>query len=187
LLDQASFADLIARVQAGDEGAARRLYDEYGAHIVRAVRRRLNQRLRTQFDSLDFAQDVWASFFAQTARRYALENPEQLIGLLTTMARNKVIEVVRGRLLRQKSDLNRERSLEETGGGDRLAGPQPTPSQIIMGEEAWDQLLAQQRPVHKRVLLLLREGKNADTIAEEVGVSTKTVQRILRKFNAPRQ
>jgi RNA polymerase sigma factor (sigma-70 family) len=187
LADKPSFVEWIARVQAGDEEAVRRLYEEYGGHIVRAVRRRLNQRLRSKFDSLDFVQDVWASFFAEAARRYPLKTAEELIRLLTTMARNKVVDGVRAGMKRKKRDLQRERSLEgEVGGGDRLAGTQPTPSQIVMGREAWDQLLAGQPPVYKRILLLLREGRAADKIAEELGVSTKTVQRIIRKVHASR-
>jgi RNA polymerase sigma factor (sigma-70 family) len=175
-----AFAELMERVQAGDQDAARQLYDEYGAHLVRAVRRRLHQNLRSKFDSLDFAQDVWASFFADDAQRYELHTPEQLVGLLTAMARNKVAEVARDRFRRQARNINREHALQEDA-ADRLPGTQPTPSQVLMGEEAWSSILAQARPVHRRILLLLREGKPPATIAQELGISSKTVQRVIRQ------
>jgi len=182
LVKQSSFNELIAQVQAGNEAAAQRLFDEFGQHIMRAIRRRLHQRLRAQYDSMDFAQDVWKSFFTDAAQRYRLETPEQLIGLLTTMARNKVVESVRGRLGTRKRDLQREHSLErDVGGGDRFPGRQPTPSQIAMGREAWERLLAEQPPVYRRVLLLLREGKSPGTIAQELGISDKTVRRVILK------
>lgn len=180
-VENSEFADLIRRVQEGEEEAARLLYDRFGESIVRAVRRRLHQRLRTLFDTLDFAQDVWQSFFIGSGKGRSIETPEQLAALLTTMARNKVIDKARFHGM-QKRDLERETSLAQSPkGGDSLPGADPTPSQIVMGEEAWDQLLATQRPVHKRILLLLRQGRTPETIALELGVSTRMVQRVIQK------
>jgi RNA polymerase sigma factor (sigma-70 family) len=178
-----AFADLIARVQAGDGDAAQQLYAEYGPHLLRAVRRRLHQRLRQKFDSLDFTQDVWASFFVDNAGRFEISSPAQLANLLTTMARNKVAEMTRQRLMRHKHNINRELALDGiAGGGDSFPAAQPTPSQIVIGKEAWDQMLAGQPPVYRRILLLLRQGMNQDTIAEELGISKKMVQRVIRKI-----
>jgi RNA polymerase sigma factor (sigma-70 family) len=177
------FLRLLQDLHAGRAGAARRLYDQYGPYILKAVRRRLHARLRTKFDSMDFTQDVWASFFAHVADKYQLTSPHQLVRLLTTMARNKVVQTGRALTQRQKRNVHRETSLErQLKGGADLVGPEPTPSQIVMAEESWDQLLAQQRPVHRRILLLLREGHTDATIAAEMGLSLKTVRRVARKL-----
>src|SRR5688572_27661706 len=182
---RSDFVRLIAKVQAGDEAAARKLYERYGPLIVRAVRRRLHARLRSKFDSIDFAQDVWASFFSNVIAKYELNSPEQLVTLLTTMARNKVVETVRTRTQRQKYNVHREASLESHhGGADNLPAVQQTPSQIVMGREAWDRLLARQPPVYRRILLLLREGEAPEKIAEALGLSARTVQRVIRKLNS---
>ena len=57
------------------------------------VRARLPKKLRTQFDSLDFVQAVWQSFFAVRP----LDSPdfakvEHLRGFLAGVVRNKVFE-----------------------------------------------------------------------------------------------
>jgi DNA-directed RNA polymerase specialized sigma24 family protein len=172
------FKRLLEEAQAGREGAAQQLYDEYGPYILRAVRRRLQARLRRRFDSIDFTQDVWASFFGHVASEYELDSPAQLVGLLTTMARNKVADMGR-----RRGPAQPETSLEQDlNRGAGIASTQATPSQIVMAEEEWRKLLAEQRPVHRRILLLLREGQADATIAENLGLSLKTVQRVARKL-----
>lgn len=176
------FAALMKRIQAGSTDAAQELHAVYGPHILRAVRKRLHQRLRSKFDSLDFVQDVWASFFNDVPRRYFFARPEDLVRFLTTMARNKVAEAHRTRLQRKKYNINRELPMTlALKPADHFPAVQPTPSEIVMGREEWDQLLEKQPLVHRRILLLLREGKTSATIAEELGISQRTVNRILRK------
>ena len=58
-----NFVALMRRVREGSEAAAWELVDKYGGHLRRAVRRVLNPMLRSKFDSLDFVQLVWDSFF----------------------------------------------------------------------------------------------------------------------------
>ena len=54
-----NFRSLICHVREGSEDAAWDLVEQYGEAIRRAVRRALNERLRSKFDSLDFVQLVW--------------------------------------------------------------------------------------------------------------------------------
>ena len=174
----------MAAVQAGDADAKRRLYEEYGPHLLRAVRRRLAPRMRSAFDSMDFAQDVWASFFAASADKYDLTNPGQLISLLRAMARNKILEAVRQRVKGENRKPVRENSLEGLlDGGVHLPGPEQTPSQFALDEEAWHTVFASQPPVYRCILLMLRDGKSHETIAKELNVSLRTVQRVLNKLN----
>lgn len=61
--DDDDFFLLMRRIREGSEDAAWELFEKYGGYIRRAVRRALNPRLRTQFESQDFVQMVWKSFF----------------------------------------------------------------------------------------------------------------------------
>src|SRR6478736_4128141 len=60
---ESEFAALIEQVRAGSQEAAWTLVEKYGRDVQRFVRRTLHQRLRSKFDSLDFVQIVWGSFF----------------------------------------------------------------------------------------------------------------------------
>src|SRR5689334_20521971 len=88
--EQQKFDELLARLRLGEEGAFWELLDRYGSYIRRVVRQSLNPRLRGKFDSVDFMQAVWASFFRQREEIDAFATPDNLIGFLVAVARNKV-------------------------------------------------------------------------------------------------
>jgi len=183
MADNQEFESLMQAVMQGSESASQELLERYGPHLLRAVRRKLHQKLRAKFDSLDFVQDVWASFFSRLPRALKFEKPEELIAFLTTVARNKMADVVRQRMVGQIYNVNREHSLENSTSvkPDQLVAGQPSPSEVFMGKEAWDKVLKVQPPVHRRVLLLLRDGKTPAHISQELGISQKTVSRIISK------
>src|ERR1043165_1849499 len=91
-----SFRNLLHRVRTGDADAAAELVREYEPYIRRAVRLNLrDNRLRRVFDSMDICQSVLASFFTRAALgQYDLEQPDQLIKLLTSIARHKLTNQV---------------------------------------------------------------------------------------------
>ena len=95
--EEPSFRELIGRVRRGDQQAAAELVRRYEPAIRRAVRFRLTDpRLRRTCDSLDVCQSVLLSFFVRAALgQYDLDTPEQLLRLLTAMARNKLLNQAR--------------------------------------------------------------------------------------------
>jgi RNA polymerase sigma-70 factor (ECF subfamily) len=144
----------------------------------------LHQKLRPQFDSVDFVQDVWASFFAQQGPQTSFESPEALIGFLSNMAYHKVIDAFRHNVQTKKRDVDRDRPLDKVVNTKdaRLAARQPTPSQVAVAKEQWDQLLDQVPEHYRPILTLLREGDTREEIARKLGLNEKTVQRVLRRI-----
>jgi RNA polymerase sigma-70 factor (ECF subfamily) len=178
------FRELMERVREGSEDAARELLNRYGEHILRVVRRKLHRELRSKFDSVDFVQAVWASFFADIPHRGNFDQPQALIAFLVTLAQNKVVEAVRQRMKTQKYNINRERPLEAAAaGGGKVASRDPTPSQVAIANDEWRRLLAELPDRYHRMLVLLREGHTQKDIARELGVNEKTVRRVLDKLN----
>ena len=92
-----SFAQLLSRVRAGDAEAAEELVRRYEPTLRRMVHVRLvSDRLRRLFDAEDICQSVLASFFVRAALgQFELATPEDLLKLLATMARNKVVNKAR--------------------------------------------------------------------------------------------
>jgi RNA polymerase sigma factor (sigma-70 family) len=180
------FNALMRRLRDGSEEAARELLERYGEHILRVVRRKLHPKLRPKFDSDDFMQAVWASFFAAAPRKYAFDRPQALIAFLVTLAQNKVITAVRQRFLLQKHNVNRERPLDGSVAAEAegVKARDPTPSQVAVANEEWRRLLAELPARYQRMLVLLREGHTQKEIAAELGVNEKTIRRVLDKLNA---
>lgn len=182
--DAREFAGLMQRVGAGSEGAAGELVGRYGAHILRIVRRQLNRKLRTKFDSADFVQAVWASFFALPLDRYNFEESATLAGFLYHLARNKVVEAVRQRLQTHKYNVNRERALDEREmcPSAAFAAREPSPAQIAIAREEWERLLAGQPEHYRQILAGLRDGETQQAIAAQLGLNERTVRRVIRKI-----
>jgi RNA polymerase sigma-70 factor (ECF subfamily) len=178
---------LLQRIRAGSQDAACELCDRYGPYILRVVRRKLDRTLRSNYDSLDFAQAVWASFFAHVPHDPSLHRPEALVGFLAKLTQNKIIDIFRHHYQTQKNNLNRECSLDDSAVSPaaNLVARQPTPSQVAVAKEQWHRLVEGQPARYRPILLRLLNGHTHQAIAQKLSVSGKTVQRLVRNL-APR-
>jgi len=180
------FRALMERVRAGSDDAARELLERYGPHLRFLVRKKLHPSLRNKFDSLDFVQDVWASFFAGVAEQETFERSAVLKGFLAAMANKKLAENFRSQCATQKRDTNREHSLDGSAvlSARELSAKQPTPSQFVAAEEEWERMLADLSPLQRHILTLLRQGYTHSEVAQELGLSEKSIQRLLRRITS---
>ena len=96
-MSNAGVGELLSKVRSGDAAAAEELVRSYEPELRRAIRVRLTDaRLRRLVDSMDICQSVLAGFFVRTAAgQYDIQSAEELLKLLVTMARNRVIDWVR--------------------------------------------------------------------------------------------
>lgn len=181
------FADLMARVAAGDPEAARELHQRYGQRVRHAVRQRLPFKMRTRFDSHDFVQDVWAAFFTNPEAVERLREPDDLTAYLVRVAQNKVVDAVRQCVDGYKQSVIREESLETyltTDEQEGLPAPGPTPSQVAIAAETWQKMLDGAPLVHRGILQMLREGHRPPEIAARLKLSEKTVRRVIHNTSA---
>ncbi len=178
------FQILLQRVCDGSEEAAWELVAKYGDHIRRAVRRSLDARLRSKFDSLDFVQLVWSSFFRARGQAQRFNHPGELVAFLRTMARNKVGMETRRRLNTQKFNVGRERSLDALPDHDDLApaSREETPVATAIAREQWNRIM-QDHPEHYQEIIRMRlQGHTCTGIADSLGLSERTVRRFLKKL-----
>jgi RNA polymerase sigma-70 factor (ECF subfamily) len=114
LSDPQQFAELIRRVRDRDQDAAHELVRRYESAIRRVVRIHLRDAsMRRVLDSTDICQSVLASFFIRTALgQYEVNSPQQLLNLLASIARNKLINQA-NRLRAQRRDIHRESAAGE--------------------------------------------------------------------------
>lgn len=173
---------LLARIAAGDEEAAKELLARYEGEVRLVVRRQLPRILRTRFDSLDFLQSVWGSFFHRVRTGPGLtefHDPRHLVAFLARAAKNKVIDEYR-RAASQKQDMRREEPLwvDEAHPRD-LADGADSPSELAQAHETLDKL-RELLPEERRALLELKaEGLSSKEIGERLGISERTVQRVI--------
>lgn len=181
--DRQEFDSLMERLRAGCEDAARTLIERYGPHILRVVRRRLSRHLRSKFDSVDFVQAVWASFFAKPEELARLDRPEAIVDYLAHMAYHKVVDEGRRRLRgHARYNVRREHVLPEEEATRAAVAVQPTASQVAVAQELWDRLLEGKPAQHQDIIAMRRMGCTHTEIAEKLGVTDRTVRRVIRKL-----
>jgi RNA polymerase sigma-70 factor (ECF subfamily) len=166
------FADLVRRVRAGDQEAATVLVQRYESHIRRAVRMQLRDpRLRRLLDSIDVCQSVLSNFLVRAALgQFELDSPENLLKLLTKMARNKLAALARGPIVRDRV---------EQPDDSRHAPPAPgaSPSQQVAGRELLDQVRKQLTDDERAVIDRRLLGHAWEEIAAELGESAEAVRK----------
>src|SRR5690242_16729119 len=90
MADDASFADLLARLRAGDERAAALVVDQYAYRLVALARARLDRRILRKEDPEDVLQSVFKSFFLRcSGGQFRLGSRDDLWGLLVTLTLHK--------------------------------------------------------------------------------------------------
>jgi RNA polymerase sigma-70 factor (ECF subfamily) len=163
--------------------------ERYGQEIQRFIRRRLSPHLRSQFDSLDFTQDAWASFFHLPAERYTFTSPRELYFFLTRLARHKLIDIYRRRNSQKRDGHDTEPIRPQTNDdrGNEPAARLPTPSQIAVAEEQWEQILRDIPPEIRPALVMLRLGHSYSEIAADLGVPRSSLQIVLRRLKNKRK
>jgi RNA polymerase sigma factor (sigma-70 family) len=173
-------ADFLKRIQSGDEGAARELLQRFEAEVRLVVRRQLPRLLRSRFDSLDFLQSVWGSFFRRMRQSPTeFEDSRHLVAFLARAAKNKVIDEYR-RSASRKHDMHREEPLWGDGRRAReVADSTDSPSEIAQAHEVYGRLQALVPEEKRSILQMKAEGLSSKDIGERLGISERTVQRVL--------
>jgi RNA polymerase sigma-70 factor (ECF subfamily) len=139
--------------------------------------------MRSKFDSLDFVQMVWASFFADRERIARIRDPDQLIRYLAAMARNKVVEESRRRMKYQKHNVNRERPLVPNDVGESKSHHrQETPSQIAIAKERMNRMLRNQSDRNRRIVELRMKGATYVEISETLGIHERTARHVIENL-----
>jgi RNA polymerase sigma factor (sigma-70 family) len=182
--EMSEFRAAIAGVRAGSPEAVWKLIAEYGPHIQRVVRRKLDRRMRSKFDSQDFVQMVWASVFRNPHEICALEGPSDLIRYLAALGRRKVIIEYRRRIQRDtKYNLTREKSLDDS----EVAEPQVdterlTPSELAIAREQWEDFLRRQPERDRSIVEMRIRGATFLEIGQQLGINERTARKVISRL-----
>ncbi|MEP3479952.1 MAG: sigma-70 family RNA polymerase sigma factor [Fuerstiella sp.] len=123
MLSDEDFAALVEKARAGEQDAATEMVRLYEPEIRRAARLRLTDpEMRRVVDSIDIAQSVFGRFF-RTAESVDVQRPEQLLALLTTMTRNRIIDEHRRQTAQKRGGDNGQSGIALADVGDDTPGP----------------------------------------------------------------
>ena len=186
--DETDFEGLMRRIAGGSETAVWTLLDKYSKNILRLVRRRLPNEIRSKVDSVDIVQSVWKSLLRKGPNLEAFDTAEQLVAYIAKMAQNKVFEAHRHFTQRAGTDIRREARFSPAGAvnrrdrfaqssGEQVDWRGDTPSAIAQAKENWECALSRMGDRGKQILQMKLRGATTEEIATETGLCARTVRR----------
>jgi RNA polymerase sigma factor (sigma-70 family) len=175
-----SFHALLRRVRAGDEDAATEVVRKYEPALRRLIRMRLTDpRLTRLLDSMDVCQSVMANFFVRMAAgQFELNTPDQLLKLLSTMARNRLLDHVAQQTAERRDQRRRTEGDEALEG---IASPQPSPSQVVAARDLLDWVRASMSEDERFLADQRALGREWAEIAAETGGTAEALRKRLAR------
>jgi len=177
---------LMNRVRAGDQDAARLLYERYGEQLMALARRRISQRYCRRVDPEDIVQSVFRTFFGRAkAGQFHLEGPDDLCRLLARITVHKTLRQIAYHHM-GKRDVKKE-ATDGDGSQDRLQellGNDPTPLANTLFMDQLQHFLLHLRPQEREIVDLRLQGHTATEIAEKLNVSERTIRRLMERIRA---
>jgi RNA polymerase sigma factor (sigma-70 family) len=181
---------MVAGLRSGDETAIRQFCERYGESLERLAERNLAMRVLRRVGPDDVAQSACRTFLRRARiGEFELADSKGLWGILCAITINKVREQTRFHL-RAKRGLDREThpTADDSVGGQSAFFNRPsaeaTPADAAEFADQFTRLIesldAEQRQL---VDLKLQQCTNLE-IAEQMGLSERTVRRILKRVQA---
>jgi DNA-directed RNA polymerase specialized sigma24 family protein len=184
----------LRELEAGDQDAARLLWQRYYRELVELARARLGQTPRRIADEEDVALSVLRCLCEGAAKGQfaAVVNRQELWQLLATITVRKVIDQQR-LLKKQKRGGGRVRgdSVLEAKGGDReggagfdeILGDAATPEVLAIAVEEYQRLMRALDDDRLRTIAECKlEGHQNEEIADRLGLACRSIERKLQRI-----
>lgn len=169
--------ELLPLLPAGDNQAARALFDRFSDRLVRLADQHLNRKLAGRVDGEDVVQSVFRTFFRRgTEGEFHIDSSAQLWQLLVRITILKARAKARHHTAAMRSTAAED---AETAALFDLTTPEPGPEDALVLIEQVDALLKNLPPLYGQLLGLRLHGHTATDAADELGVSRQTVHRAL--------
>jgi RNA polymerase sigma-70 factor (ECF subfamily) len=176
--------ELLEQWRAGDEGAAKALFDIYVERLVALARRRLSQRLASRIDPEDVVQSVFRTFFGRArAGQFRIEDQDDLCKLLMRITVHKTLKQVAFHKA-AKRDPNQE-TVQGSSSQEmllELLDRDPTPDTAVEFLDQLEHLLARMRPLDRQILEMRLQGFSNEEIAKKLDIYDRKIRRVIERI-----
>ena len=186
--DEHEWDRFIRGLRGGDNAVVRQFCERYGPQLERLADRHLGGAMRRRVGPEDVVQSACRTFLRRAhAGEFRLEDSEALWRLLCAITLTKVREQSRFHQ-RRKRGLDQEQPLaavdDSAAGAAPPADPRPTPAETAEFADFFEQVMAGLDEEERQVVdLKLQECTNEEA-AERLGLSERTVRRILKRIQS---
>ena len=174
------FDDLVVGLRTGDPLVLARFFEHYGPALERLAARRIDPGFRRRVGPESIAQSVCRTFLRRAqGGEFEIADQDSLWGLLCAIALTKVREKVRFHR-RQKRALDREVPLESGLRAPVRDGP--SAEEEVLFTDAFDHVIGSLSEDERSIVDLRLQGETQVAIAERLGMSERTVRRIMAQL-----
>lgn len=163
---------------AGEHQCSTEVVARYSDRLLRLASSRMPDRMQARVDPADVVQSAFRSFFAKHERDgFRFNDVEDVWRLLAAITFHKVQHAIRFHS-RKVRDVRRD-----VIGHEQIQATEsesPTASSLSIMEDTLRAIMRELPSTHQQVLRLRLEGYSIDEIANQLGVSTRTVNRGLK-------
>lgn len=179
MLNDSEFTQLMQQTREGDQSAAMKLVELYEPEIRRTARMRMTDpKLRRLVDSMDICQSVFGKFFNKAAQgNLELNTPDQLLGLLVTMTKNRVVDEHR-RQTRKKRGSGEAPLVAES---DMVIEDSPGPKTAFEMKDLLGQVRSHLTPEELKIADHRNSGMSWNEIADELSESADVLRKRLER------
>lgn len=184
---QGDWERLIEGLKRGDERILREFHAKYGPLLHGIADSRLAPGMRKRFDADDVVQSTFRTFFRRAQfGSFRFEDNQRLWNLMCAITLTKLREKVRFHS-RQSRSVRREQSVEGTGEAgtaqrSEIASSEPTPDDTVAFADAFETALSSLDETEQKLVDLKLQDLTNDEAAESLGVSERTVRRMLNRL-----
>ena len=176
-----SFSDVMTRLRAGDQSAARAIFERFVRKLVRLARGQFNAVLRRKVDPEDVVQSAYKSFFLRHgAGKLEVQDWGNLWGLLTVITLRKCLDRVEYHRA-ERRDLKREAAQPGAAGTEpwwEAVARDPTPAEAAVLAETVEQLLRDLEDDERPILEMSLQGYTTQEISDRLGRPERSVRRL---------
>ena len=172
--------------RAGNQEAARLLFERYADRLVALARRHINQRLARRVDAEDVVQSVFRTFFrrAQTGELH-LYDPDHLCALLAKITIHKALDQISfHKAAKRNFTLDADSGTPDHDVVGQVLDQEPSPEAVNLFLDQLEHLLGRLAPDEQKVLEMRMQGYTVEEIARRLNTYDRKIYRILERVRA---
>jgi RNA polymerase sigma-70 factor (ECF subfamily) len=181
MADDDSFTDLVARLRAGEQGAAREVFERYVHRLIQLSRDQLGPNLRRKVDPEDVVQSAYKSFFVRFREgQFELAGWGSLWGLLAVITHRKCANRAKHHL-RERRAADREVAAspaDSSAPRPEAVDPGPTPLEAAVLAETVEEVLRGLELPERQIIQLSLQGHTVQEIKKQLDRAERTVRRV---------
>src|SRR4051812_46450299 len=184
--DRTDDRNLVADLRAGNESAARELFDRYCERLMRLARRRIGLRMLARVDPEDVIQSAFRTFFVHVRNdEFTFDGADDMFKLLVRLTVRKTLrQIAYHRAAKRNPEKEAQQSDPDNDLMLELCAAGPTPDMEVALINEFEEFVGKLPPVARKVLEMKLQGHSTAEIAEAVGSYQRKVRRILERVHA---